>query len=145
MEKMKVILDLQSGSMGVKGLTQYIYIYNSSNLATALRRCYGEDVRLFNKARNLPYLSVTGLLFNFDFLTWIFLIYVPWQADVKAYVIFDFHRLKKIASSRVNDLIRNKKDVDTIERKTPITIDDIFLHRNHFIRKVRSSVHNHFL
>ena len=90
MEKMKVILDLQSGSMGVKGylylyLYLYIYIYiyifidididiyidiyNNSNLTTALRRCYGDDVRLFNKAKNLPYLSVTGLLFNFDFLT----------------------------------------------------------------------------
>ena len=81
MEKMKVILDLQSGSMGVKGLMQYIYIYvdidkdiyidiyNNSNLTTALRRCYVDDVRLFNKAKNLPYLSVTGLLFNFDFLT----------------------------------------------------------------------------
>ena len=73
--------------MGVKGLIQYIYIYiyiyieidididiyidiyNNSNLTTALRRCYVDDVRLFNKAKNLPYLSVTGLLFNFDFLT----------------------------------------------------------------------------
>ena len=67
MEKMKVILDLQSGSMGVKGLMQYIYIYvdidkdiyidiyNNSNLTTALRRCYVDDVRLFNKAKNLPY------------------------------------------------------------------------------------------
>ena len=63
--KLQVILDLQRGSIGVKGLTQiYIYIYIYRNLATVLRRCYGDDVRLFNKAKNLPSLSVTGLLFN---------------------------------------------------------------------------------
>ena len=63
MEKIKVILDLQSRSVGVKGLTQY-NIYNNGNLTTVLQRCYGDDVRLFNKAKNLPSLSVTGLLFN---------------------------------------------------------------------------------
>ena len=47
--------------------------------------------------------------------------------------------------SRPNDLIRNKKDVGTTERKILITIDHISLHRNHFLRKVRSCVQNNFV
>ena len=110
-------------------------------MTTVLQRCCGDDVRLINKAKNLPYLTVTGLLFNHKKI----FLFIFHDKLILKHVIFDFHRLKKIASSRVNDLIRNKKDVDTIERKTPITIDDIFLHRNHFIGRVRSSVHNYFL
>ena len=44
--------------------------------------------------------------------------------------------------SRFNDLIRNKKDVDIIERKIRITIEDTSLH---FIGKVRTCVHNNFV
>ena len=33
-------------------------------MTTVLRRCYGADVRLFNKAKNLLSLIVTGLRFN---------------------------------------------------------------------------------
>ena len=54
------------------------------------------------------------------------------QADVKTYLIFDFHRLKNIvhgiaiASSLVKDLIRNKSETET-ESKMLITIGNISL------------------
>ena len=52
---------------------------------------------------------------------------------------------RRIASSRVNDLIINQKDVSTIEREILIIIDDISLNRNHFLGKARSSVHKNFV
>lgn len=44
-----------------------------------------------------------------------------------------------------NGLIKNKKDVRTIERKILITIDDMSLHRNHFIEKVRACIHSNLV
>ena len=33
-------------------------------MTTFLRHCYGDGVRLFNKAKYLPFLTATGLHFN---------------------------------------------------------------------------------
>ena len=70
-----------------------MYIYNS-NLTTVLRQCYADDVRLFNKAKNLPSVSVTGLLFNRKE----FFLFIFHDKPMLKHVIFDFHRLKKIES-----------------------------------------------
>ena len=71
-------------------------------MTTFLRRCYGDSVRLFNKAKNLPFLTATGLHFNKKKKIFI---YIPLQADVKTYLIFDFHRLKNIVHGIVHCFI----------------------------------------
>ena len=65
--KIKVILDLQSVSMRVKELTQYIYIYIYIYIIIATwQQSYGNAMVTTSdyKAKHLPSLSVTGFLFN---------------------------------------------------------------------------------